>query len=189
MIDSSKPSRRHVARPRRLTRRSSGVTLVEVLLAAVVIGILALIATPYFLCSLSKSRMASRLADLQSARDSVELFKAELGSFPLTLEDAYRGAPVPGHLIYCVDDDDANAGHGNEFCTFFDPGNPSDNAPQGALIGVGYLLMTQRDLCPCQDVDFVWLSCCGQEPNVVAPGEMGDPPGHPGKPKGPGEKT
>ncbi len=188
MIDSSNSSPRRHTRGASPRQRMSGLTLVEVLLAATVIGIISLIATPFFLCTLSKSRMASRLSDLQSARDSVELFKAELGSFPLSLEDAFRGAPVPSHLIYCVDDDDANAGHGNEFCTFYDPGNPSGKAPPGSLMGAGYILMTQRDLCACQDVDFVWLSCCGQEPRFVAPGEMKNPPGHPGKPKGPGKK-
>ena len=169
-------------------RGSSGLTLIEVILAVAVIGILALIGSKPLMCELSKSRMASKLSDLSIARDLIELHKAELGTYPGSLKTVFEGSPVPDHLIYCVDDADADAGHGNEFCTFFDPGNPGGNPPPQSAPAAGYLLLTENDLCPCKNVDFVWLSCCGMIPDIVEYGEDRDVPGHPGHgPGGPGQ--
>ena len=174
----------------RYSRRhgSAGLTLIEVILAVAVVGILALIGSKPLMCELSKSRMASKLSDLSIARDLIELHKAEFGSFPGDLETVFRDSQVPDHLIYCVDDPDADAGHGNEFCTFFDPGNPGGNPPPQSAPAAGFLLLTENDLCPCKNVDYVWLSCCGMALDLVKYGDDRDIPGHPGHgPGGPGQ--
>lgn len=173
-------------RNRRSCRSLTGMTLIEVILTVGVLGILALLGSRPLLCHLSESKMASQISDLNYARDAVETFKAEFGDFPATLEEAYKGPTAPPHLIYCVDDPDVNSGHGNEFCTFFDPENPGGNPPQSAP-QAGYILLTQNDLCPCKNIDYLWVSCCGMEPDVVEYGEESGVPGHPGKgPTGPG---
>ena len=175
----------HTRLPR---QRQYGLTLIEVIVALAVISILALLGTRPLLCELSKSRMASQLSDLSIARDLIEAHKAEYGSFPDSLDTVYATSRVPDHLIYCVDDDDADAGHGNEFCTFFDPGNPGGNPPPQSAPVAGYILLTENDLCPCKNVDYVWLSCCGMVPDLVEYGEDVDVPGHPGHgPGGPGQ--
>lgn len=164
-----------------------GITLIEVLLVVAIIGILAFLGSRPLLCHLSQAKMASKMSDLSHARDLIEAFEVENGYFPPTLRDAFTSAAPPVHLIYCVDDEDGNRGQGNEFCTFFDEQNPSDNNPPQSAPGAGYLLLTERNLCPCKNVDFAWLACCGMQPAVI--GLDGDPvlPGHPGHgPDGPG---
>ncbi len=129
--------------------------------------------------------MNSKVSDLNFARDLIEHHKAEHGFFPGDLKSVF-GERAPEHLIYCVDDPDADAGHGNEFCTFFDPDNSGGNPPQSAP-GIGYLLLTENDLCACRNIDYIWTSCCGLEPDLVAYGETEGVPGHPGHgPDGPG---
>lgn len=164
-----------------------GMTFIEVIIVLAVIAILAFFATPPLMCYLSQSRMASQLSDFNFARDLIEAHKAEFGKYPGSLDVAFEGSRTPTHLIYCVDDPDADAGHGNEFCTFFDPDNPGGAPPQSAQVA-GYLLFTDNDLCPCKNIDYVWTSCCGKVPDVVEYGEDVDVPGHPGHgPGGPGK--
>lgn len=170
--------------PARSSKRMTGMTIVEALIIVAVIGILILLGSSPLLCHLSKTRMASELSDLNKARGAIEAFHAELGRWPNSLDEAYRGHRSPENLIYCTDAGDGNAGHGNEWCTFFDAGNPSDENPQASLLGYGYVLMTERDLCACQNVDFGWVSCCGREPRVIGLDEDIEPPGHPGGGKG-----
>lgn len=167
---------------RSLGRRSDppGLTFIEVVVALAVIGILALLLVPNLMCRLSVTRMSSKLSDMNFARGLIEAHKAEHGKFPEDLEEAFRGSRVPDHLIYCVDDPDANAGHGNEFCTFFDWGNPGGEPTQSAKFA-GFLLLTEDDLCPCKDIDYFWLSCCGMEPDEVQYGDEEGVPGHPGR--------
>lgn len=167
-------------------RPGLGFTLIEVLVTVAVIGIVALVVMPRLMCHLSASKMTSKISDLNFARDLIEEHRAELGKYPGSLDVVFEESRTPLHLIYCVDDPDADAGHGNQFCTFFDPDNPGGNPPQSAP-GAGYILLTENDLCPCKNVDYVWVSCCGMVPDVVEYGETKDVPGHPGHgPDGPG---
>lgn len=180
-----------VAASRRLRRkltRQTGLTLVETLLIVAVIGILAAFTAKPMMCYYQKSRMASRISDLSQARDLVDGHKAELGFFPEDLGVVFDGpSAAPPHLIYCADDEDGNKGHGNEFCTFFDPDNPSDNNPPQSMVGGGYILMTDPNLCPCLGVDFAWVSSGGRVPLLIGYDGKTTMPGHPGQgPGGPG---
>ncbi len=173
---------------RLLSRRrgAPGLTFIEVVVAVAVIAILALIISPPLMCKLSEGKMASKLTEMNFARDLIEAHKAEFGNYPGDLDEVFKNSHVPSHLIYCVDDPDANAGHGNEFCTFFDWDNPGGAPPQSAP-SAGYLLLTNNDLCPCKNIDYVWVSCCGMTPDPVEYGEENGVPGHPGHgPGGPG---
>lgn len=159
---------------------TAGITILELVVVIAVLGIILTIAVPRYTCMMQKSRMASRVDDLRQARDAIEIYQVELGSFPPDLQAAF-GNRQPPDLEYCVDTPDGNSGHGNQFCTFFDPDNPSAPAPQGSALGVGYILRTRPNLAPCAGVDFVWTTCCGREPDTVHFDENGQPPGHPGQ--------
>ena len=76
--------------------------------------------------------------------------------------------------------DDANAGHGNEECSFFDPDNPSGNNNHGGLPLLGYTLRTDWDLAECADFDYAWTSCCGKELEKISYDTDFQFPGHPG---------
>lgn len=168
--------------------QQQGMTLVEIIVAMGVLSVLATIMVPFGICQIRKAHLASVMEDLVDARAQVELYEAELGVWPPDLEAAYQGQAPPRTLIYCTDGDDADAGHGNEFCTFFDQGNPSGNNNHGGAPYVGYILATNQGVA-CANVRFAWTSCCGGEPIVVAIDEDGDLPGHPGNPQGnPGGK-
>jgi len=167
-------------------RRPLGLTFIEVVVTVAVIGILALIVAPPLMCRLSQNDMSAKIAEMSYARDLIETHKAEYGRYPNNLQEAFKDSHVPSHLIYCVDDPDADAGHGNEFCTFFDWDNPGGAPPQ-SVPALGYLLLTTDNLCPCKDIDYFWLSCCGMKPDPVHYGEETGVPGHPGHgPGGPG---
>jgi type II secretory pathway pseudopilin PulG len=167
-------------------RTVEGITLLEVLVVIAVIGIVFTILMPRFTCMIAKGHTAEAVQDLRQARDLIETFETELGVFPSSLQEVYRDRPVPDTLVYCIDDVDHNKGHGNETCMFLDWDNPSGKNQHGGFEGIGYLLRTHENLSPCQNIDFIFTSCCGGEPHVVKIGEMKSPPGHPGNPGGKG---
>ncbi len=156
-----------------------GLTLIEVIAVVAVLGILALIGLPMVSCQIQKSRWSSAMNDLMKTRDLIELYEMELGRFPPSLQAAYGDRPVPDTVVYCVDPTDANKGHGNEECTFFDEDNPSGNNNHGGMPGMGYILRTVQGIAPCSNVNFAFLSCCGTEPDVVHCDEEAPSLGHP----------
>lgn len=159
------------------------MTILELIIIIAVLGIVAAIMIPRYGCAIQKSRMAEAMEDLERAKGQIEAFKAELGRFPPSLEAAYGDQRPPEDLFYCIDLGDGNAGHGNEWCSFFDPDNPSGNAPVGSLMGIGYILRTKEELAlSCQGVNFAWVTCCGREPQIAGPDDK--TPGHPGNPGG-----
>lgn len=164
-----------------------GMTLVEIIVALGVLSVLATIMVPFGLCQMRKAHLASVMEDLMDARAQVELYEAELGVWPPDLETAYQGQKPPTTIVYCTDDDDPNSGHGNEFCSFFDEGNPSGNNNHGGAPYVGYILSTFDGVATCANVRLAWTSCCGREPDIVAVDEDFDMPGHPGNPQGNGQ--
>jgi prepilin-type N-terminal cleavage/methylation domain-containing protein len=181
------------ALPRRIevepVRRSSaqaGVTLIELIVTVGVLGLLATMAVPWMKCSIQKARYARVMDEMRHVRDRVEAYEAELGAWPPDLEAAMRGEPVPDSLVYCTESGDANGGHGNETCLFFDSDNPSGNNNHGGIPGAGYLLRTQDYLSDCAGVRFAWTTCCGRAPELVAWNDDTGLPGHPGNPQGGG---
>ncbi len=157
------------------SRRQAGFTLVEILVGVAIIGILATILTPNALCVLEKSRVTKRFTDVVDARNTVERYMFTHGGPPETLEAAYTSGgprPIPS-LWYCGDFGDGNKGHGND-CDLIDEGNPGKSTgTAGAMPGVEFIIRTHgRDLAPgCQQVDFIYSTCCGGEPQVIRTGE------------------
>jgi type II secretory pathway pseudopilin PulG len=163
----------------------TGITLIETIVVMAMVGVLALITVPWMSCTFDKSHYAQVLEDMRQARTLIETYEVELGAWPPDLEAAFGTKPVPKSLIYCTDDIDGNFGHGNEFCTFFDTGNPSGNNNHGGTPEVGYILMTEDLLSRCSGVRMAWLGCCGEEPNLISwDADDSDVPGHPGDPQG-----
>ncbi len=159
-----------------------GFTLVELLVTVAVLGIIAIVILPMASCWMQGARFASIMGDFDLVRGQIELYEMETGQWPDTLEDAFpAGSAIPTTILYCTDDEDANNGHGNEDCFFYDPSNPSGKNNHGGIIGGGYLMRTIRDVAPCKNIDFIYTTCCGKEPSVQ---HMDDPPvkmGHPGQ--------
>lgn len=163
----------------------AGFTLLGLLTSLAIIGIIAAMATPALTCHIQKSRMTSVLVDLNYGSDLIEAFEIEHGRFPFNLDEVYSSLdPVPDTLIYCIDDEDNNNGHGNEVCSFFDAGNPSGNNNHGGIPDLGYSLRTIENVAPCADFSLAWTYCCGREPRTVATGDEANVPGHPGRPNG-----
>jgi prepilin-type N-terminal cleavage/methylation domain-containing protein len=165
---------------------SSGMTLMELMVSVAVVGVLAAMVVPWMSCVFTKTRMASVLQDMSSAQAQVEQFEAEYGIFPITLDEAYRGQRPPRTLKYCIEDDDSNRGHGNNYCTFFDSDNPSGQNEHGGTPGIGYRLWTNDNLANCAGVRVAWMTCCGAPPTLVGPDEEWDESPHPGDPQGGG---
>lgn len=180
--EPSRPSVRGSRRFERVVARlqqAAGLTLMETLIVAAVVGILATITVPYASCMIQRSKMASAMDDVKDARERIELFQTEMGLWPANLAEAYRNQPLPKGLLYCVESRDRNNGRGNE-CLFFDNGNPSGNNTKHDAGEVGYVLQTEDNLSPCNNVRVVWTMCCGGEPVVVPMDDDSDlPPGHP----------
>ena len=165
---------------RNVRTKANGFSMIEIMITGAVLGVIALIVTPAINCHLQSGRVAGILEDMKHARGQVELFEMEQGRFPVDLQEAYGDKTPPHTVVYCIDPGDANAGHGNEECTFFDQGNPSGQNEHGGFPGLGYLLRTHEEIAPCKNIDFAFLSCCGQQPDIVGMDEDRDPPGHPG---------
>ena len=88
------------------SNRQSGLTLIEILIAVVVVSILAMVVIPRALGAGRAAREATLQGDLHLLRQAVESFRADTGGNPLFLaqlmsDDAPRYAFLPpdGHPI------------------------------------------------------------------------------------------
>jgi type II secretory pathway pseudopilin PulG len=158
---------------RRIAAGQEGITIIELLTALAVIGVLAAMLMPYMRCQLDKARYASMMEDLRLARAAIEAFETDLGGWPCSLEEAFMGRQVPRSLSYCSDNVDPNNGHGNDWCDFFDESNPSGNNEHGGAPGVGYKLWSNWDFSSCTGVRFAWYTCCGEEPTMCTDPDSG----------------
>lgn len=81
----------------RLTRRSKGFALIEVLLVIVVIAILWLIVIPRLLEAGRKAKEARMKGALHDLRNAIQQFEADCGDYPSSLEDlmAPKGSCPP----------------------------------------------------------------------------------------------
>jgi prepilin-type N-terminal cleavage/methylation domain-containing protein len=163
--------------------RDRGFSMVEILVVGAIISILTLIGVPNLRCHIQKTKLQTAMNDLVDARDRVELFEMEMGHWPATLEQAYGNMKPPETVVYCTENNDGDAGHGNELCTFFDSDNPSGQNNHGGMPALGFFVRTNEGIgAPCVGISFAWLACCGAEPVEVGTDE--DPNlGHPGNPQ------
>jgi type II secretion system protein G len=64
-----------------------GFTLVELLIVIIIIAVLAAIAIPKFSNSSNRSKDSALRSNLKLVRNAVDLFRADTGAFPSTLND------------------------------------------------------------------------------------------------------
>src|SRR3989337_1159897 len=83
---------------RMMKRGSRGFTLIEMLIVIVVIAILALIVIPRLLGAGRKAKESALRGDLHQLRNAIQQFEADLGDYPLTLDQlvADAGSPPSG---------------------------------------------------------------------------------------------
>lgn len=82
--------------------RTSGFTLIELVVVVIIIAILAAVAVPRFFDRADDAREAATLQSLATLRSSIELFRADTGAYPTTLNtdlQTYLQGPFPGTSI------------------------------------------------------------------------------------------
>jgi general secretion pathway protein G len=82
-----------------VSRKHKGFTLIEMLIVIVVIAILALIVIPRLLGAGRKAKEATLRGDLHQLRNAIQQFEADMGDYPLTLDQlvAAKGSPPSGN--------------------------------------------------------------------------------------------
>jgi general secretion pathway protein G len=92
----------HFLRPARasrvtsLGRRTSGFTLLELLVVILIIGLLTGIVAPRFMSQISRSEVTTARAQMDAFRKALDAFRIDNGRFPTTSEglDALVSAPA-----------------------------------------------------------------------------------------------
>lgn len=78
--------------------RESGFTLIEVLVAATIIGLLSTIGFGGFQAITRSGRDALRKTDLEQIRSALEIYKSENGSYPADSSCSAAASLVPSYL-------------------------------------------------------------------------------------------
>ena len=171
-----------------MRNRGAGFSLIELLAVVVVIAILVLILVPTLLCYLEKAKLAGYISNAVHARDVLDGYAATMGVYPAELADAYISGRPPPELLYCVDGDDPNAGHGND-CDTSDGDNPSGKPGPHAVVINGFRLWTEKGLCSgCTQIDYLWITGSGAPVVLIKIGEKEPKPPKPPKPPKGGPK-
>jgi len=76
-------------------KRDKGITLIELLIVIVIIGILAAIAVPMYTNYMQRARRADAKTALEQLRAAQEMFRAEKGSYSLDLAELVNTFGVP----------------------------------------------------------------------------------------------
>lgn len=101
-------------RARRWLRRKEvqlGFTLLELLLAVALVGVLAAIAIPAYTSYLERARMAQVILDMGAISHMIAIYEAEQGSLPDSLEDIGWTKPdIWGNPYYYLNMDGASVG-------------------------------------------------------------------------------
>ena len=81
-----------------ISRKNRGFTLIELVVVIIIIAILAAVAVPKFYDRADDAREAATLQSLSTLRGSIELYRADVGSYPSALTTdlaAYLKSPFP----------------------------------------------------------------------------------------------
>jgi type IV pilus assembly protein PilE len=76
-------------------KRDKGITLIELLIVIVIVGILAAIAVPVYTNYMQRARRADAKTALEQLRASQEMFRAERGSYSTNLVQLVTSWGVP----------------------------------------------------------------------------------------------
>lgn len=68
-------------------KRSSGMTILEMVIMIAIIGVLASIAAPTYIGYIEKARVQSSIADLRSISLIIEKYRSDEGFYPVSLND------------------------------------------------------------------------------------------------------
>jgi len=79
----------------KLARTRKGFTLIEMLIVIVVIAILALIVIPRLLGAGRRAKESALRGDLQQLRNAIQQFEADLGDYPLTVDQLMADPASP----------------------------------------------------------------------------------------------
>jgi len=79
----------------RTGRRDGGYTLVELLVVVAILGLLTLIATPFVIGYLDRTKVSTAKTEVANIEAGLDLFKLDVGRYPTTAEglDALQHAP------------------------------------------------------------------------------------------------
>jgi prepilin-type N-terminal cleavage/methylation domain-containing protein len=120
-----------------------GVTLIEILIVVLLIGILATLTAVAIGNSLQKARLARCIAELRSIQTSIYTAYPEDGlPDPETFWDDFWHGVKPGPYWYIIDNNDPNSGHGNDI-DGYDEDNPG-SAPRTRK-DLEFILVCQHD--------------------------------------------
>jgi prepilin-type N-terminal cleavage/methylation domain-containing protein len=122
--DSSQFVSAHRAGECRTRTNQRGFTVLELLIVVAILGILALIAIPYFDGRVEKAKLARCMNNLRSVQSTIFVHSDgwELPA-PSTFWNLAWSGKKPGPYHYMVDSQDLNKGHGNDLDQF-DEENP-----------------------------------------------------------------
>jgi len=124
--------------------RESGFSLTELIVVVNIIGVLAAIMVPNFLEKLHKARLARCMVELRGVQTGLYMVAAPGILFPdaAAFWEQVFPAARPGPYYYLSDNEDANAGHGNDL-DGFDEQNPG-GSPRTAK-DIKFVLICQHD--------------------------------------------
>lgn len=78
----------------RLTRRSQGFTLIEVLIAITVLAALLAIALPMFQSYIEQARVAQAIADIRNIDLSIQVYKRQNNALPTKVSEAFSASTL-----------------------------------------------------------------------------------------------
>lgn len=88
--------------PLKVLKKKKGFTLVELLIVISIVAILSAVVMSNFTLARQKGRDARRKADIQSIQSALELYRSDIGSYPVTaaLASCGNSASLPGTGTY-----------------------------------------------------------------------------------------
>lgn len=117
--------------------RSKGFTLIEILVAATILAVLAAAGFVSYTNSTRKARDSRRLNDIEQARQALEMYRADYGYYPTSSSDAtFIGAslympfwptgPQSDTYVYTATDLSGGRYYGYNLKSYLEVENPTD---------------------------------------------------------------